>query len=207
MQHLTYLVLLTLISIAVSVMGFGIQRTSQNASIASLQYERVNKKVVTAIEMIEQDFRNLGSGVSSAAEAFPGAQVDTTSCRQSVGSMCYIVFQARIDQDVPTPRVIRYGWTKTDSISVKTGLEVERVPTYTLVRKVDGLYSSTLLERMTEFDVRLMNAAGKQLTGPPQETERIEIALAVATRVDDSETYDYQRRWQNTFRPVSLIIM
>lgn len=205
MQRLLFIVLTVLIGMAVAYAGFGIQRTSRHTAVASLQYEKVNQRVLEAAEMIARDFRNLGSGVLDQADLFPGAQIDTTSCRGKVGSQCYIVFKARIDSASHVPHEVRYEWTKTDSVALKTGPHTARVPTYRLLRYVDKAANTLRLDQVTAFEVRLLDADGEPLVGPLHETRRIQVALVVAAQSGASDgVYDYQQRWRNTFQPRNL---
>ncbi len=75
-------------------------------------------QMVSTIEVIERDLRNLGASKNSLATVFPAGSIDTTSCYVDATRRCGFSFWSRID-DATNEGVSRRGIEGGDTVMVR----------------------------------------------------------------------------------------
>ena len=190
LDHITGVVTAAIVILAIAVTQF----RSRDASYDATRYSAAKVRMLSVVEVMEQDIRNLGAGVDTAAHAIQG--FDTT------GTTRYLEFLGQTSQADEAVHVIRYEWSETGSVTLDDG---STIPTLTLERLIDGTVSGTSVGTITELTVDPMTRDSIAVTTNFRDTQIVAIELAAISPLGKGRQVE-QTRWQKVFRPVNLVM-
>lgn len=172
----------------------GLQLRTRNSSIDATQYGAAKTRLLDIVEMIEQDFSNIGSGVPTAAIATSIQSFDTLS------STRVFEFLGRTGVADPSPHVIRYEWAPTGTATLNDGTSI---PTYQITRRLDGAFSGESMSTITGVRIDLMDADSVAVGGLFANTRLVSVDITAVSPIGVGDAIE-QPRWRRIFRPVNL---
>lgn len=205
MQSLIYYVGATLVGFFAVFMLVMIMLRGQETSVDSTQIMRAKKSLFSAIENVELDFRNVGSGKRDVSTTFAG--IDTVACAESKEADCTFSFYGRADSTTADSSLIQYSWRQSGDEIIDADLsgsvdDLTNVTTYTLRRLVDGGHRFSV-DRVRRFQVILRDDAGN-VAAATTAVREIEIRLNVLVPTTQGDEAMEEVRWSSVFRPANL---
>lgn len=162
----------------------------QQTAIATTQYQASKISQADLVEMMDRDFRNIGS-------SFPNYTLDPTTAIIAFDSTGVFSFWAQTERGMP-PATIRYEWVQSGTVRVDTGY----VPAFAVSRTVDGNPAGGSSGSVTNFGLRLLDTDGNPAT-VLSDTRQIDVDLSIVSSLGSSslvETND----WRTVIRPAAL---
>lgn len=197
-DHLNAIIVSAVLVFILAWVMFQMQETNMETTL----HRQKQTQALDLIEMLERDLRNVGSGVDLTDDMILAYQWDEDNR--------YLEFLSISDtSEAATVEQIRYELESSDSLMVVDQGVSQRVPAYTLHRKVfsGGSYITTGSSQpmITELSVSLLDADSTPVTVALNATRIIEVQLKVASNLDTDEGMPVTV-WETRFRPVSLFL-
>lgn len=189
----------------IAVTLFTVQLRSQDVSIESTQFRAMKTSVLTAIQMIEADMKNLGSrhpGNSSIATfALPaGATFGIRDRPDTTSTIRSFEFYGQPAHTQP-PSLIRYEWEAVGAQTLPNG---DSVDVYHFRRFVDGRPDGEVQSALTHLSFTLLEDAGNTITDL-ENTRQIYVELRAVSPFGPGRTIQ-ETHWSTVFRPRGLAI-
>ncbi len=207
MQALINNIAATFIAGMILLMVLFLQFRSQATTIEAAQYSMAKTDQFQAVEILEMELRNAGAGIRHPVMTFTGGTIDTTSCFTSPSATCSFTFWTRLDSTLVDTMLVRYDWTQTGTIRLtghNPGSTPIPQPVYSVTRFVNGTAWGHLLDRATDFRIRMFDRLGNPINGNPQDTRRLQVRFEVPTRNTMKPTGIETVEWESVFWPVNL---
>lgn len=195
MQMILDLVVATVIAGTILLITLAVEFRGQQASVAATQYQAAKKGILSAVEWLEQDMNNLGSGFSPATDAIQ--HLDTTSSPREFS------FYARTDSATATAQLVTYEWEASESVVLENTSPPTQVPLYEFRRFIDGALAGTTPATFTKFDIHLLDRDSVSVTANLEDTRQVFVELAAISPLTKGSFME-QTRWNAVFRPVNL---
>ena len=181
-----------LVAAAILFTIVGLQLRGQRAAIDTSQYYNSKEGAQALLELVEQDFHNLGAGM-----------LDPSRAILPVGAQSF-QFYGQTDLSVPDSQLVSYTWTETGTVSLESG----EVDTYRVTRTVDGAATATSFDSVTDFSITLRDEDLLVITddtNPAQlaRTRRIDVSATAVSQFGVGETIE-ETRWFRNIRPANL---
>ena len=179
----------------------------QESSIDSTQILRAKRMLNVAVQNLELDFRNLGSGKLDIESALPAGGIDTLSCHSSKGPECVFSFWSKVDTVGVDTNLVEYRWSWYDDEDIDTDLSgsndnIVSVPVYQLSRVVDGV-KMYQLDRIRALDINTFDNDGNP-TSNVLEVRQIEVRLQTLIPTTQRDEAMEVTSWSTFFRPANL---
>ncbi len=176
-----------------------IQMRGQDAAIETRQFESMKSAQYNLTSVIEQDFKNIGSGYLLSGA---GAQlaIDTTSDVRTFS------FNARTDPSVQEAQRVTYRWEEVDEVELRSG---DTVPVMRLERQVGSSTDWTTLSdrKITDFRITLrnedLNIIESNSAGTLARTKRIDVSLRMISPLGTGDIFE-EITWNKRIRPTNL---
>lgn len=189
----------------IAVTLFTVQLRSQDVSLESTQFRAMKTSVLTAIQIIEADMKNLGSrhpgNFAISTFTLPaGAAFGIRNRPDTTSTLRSFEFYGQPAHTQP-PSLIRYEW---EPIGTQTLPDGDAVDVYHFRRFVDGRPSGEVREALTHLSFTLLEDAGNTITGL-ENTRQIYVELRAISPFGPGRTIQ-ETRWSTVFRPPGLAI-
>jgi hypothetical protein len=203
MQALIDHIAAVVIGAALLFMALAMIYKSQDSSIQAVQVDLAKMDLRTLVDIIEQDFNNMGSGMAG-----PNASSDPTdrvvATYEVTGDYSHLEFWSLQAYTGPAdPVLVRYRWKQEGTATFPDGTSVD---TYLVERQAAG--ATAVFDRVTDFSITLRNddLASVPLGGTPDELRLVRYVDVDVGMVSPVGTEDLlqQTRWAKRFRPLNL---
>jgi len=183
------------------------QFRGQEATIQAAQVDAGKGSLRVLVDMIEQDFNNIGSGVERPNDpTLPLAASEVIKSYGADGSYTALKFWALTSATgTPEPQLITYRWKQEGTATLPNGAVV---PTSRVERLVGqpGTLSGASFDNVTTFTVDL--ARDDQAAVPPNSADYravryMNVDIAMVSPLGTEGTIE-QTRWSKQFRPINL---
>lgn len=193
MQNFIGYTISVVIASLILLMVLALQFRQREVAVDTVQYEAAKSEILSFVEVVEQDFRNMGSQQRALAKTPSDLDVDTTvtsiypdpdaaDYRVSGNDTTWVVeFWGSTLPEQPA-QLIRYEHTKLDGETVRVmrnGTEQD-VHLYDVVRLVDGVMTARSSGEITDFSV---TPRMKEECSSP-DPERIPTKRAFTRKID-----------------------
>ena len=176
-----------------------IQMRGQDAAIETRQFESMKSAQHRLTAVIEQDFKNIGSGYLLSGA---GAQlaIDTTSEVRTFS------FNARTDPANKEAQRVTYRWEEVDEVELRSG---DMVPVIRLERQAGNSAPWTTLSHrsITDLGITLRNENLSVIQSNSAETlsrtKRIDVSLRMISPLGTGNTFEVIT-WNKRIRPPNL---
>lgn len=214
------LILYTVVSLVVGVvlfLMFSVQQRGQEASMDATQYRAAKQGMLNLVEMVEQDFKNVGSYMywdenASRFVAETSEPPNETAIRSDGvereevenGYHYTFEFHAQVDSTRP-PAVVRYEWMPMDRVvTLENGTEREL---YRVERYVDGDLSGTSENMVTSMDVELRpdTTGAANTIFNPEDTRQIDVSITAVSPLGRGKFIE-QSIFESAYRPRAMAI-
>lgn len=175
-------------------------RSNQDIQVESAQYYSGRTNMMSLIEIIEHDFRNLGAGVDASSPMILDYKWEPSDK--------YIEFISMVDTSVAAiPDSIKYALIPTKTIDIVLDDSLQSVQCYELQRQIyDGttyVYGGSSIDTITELNIDLFQAGGIPSTSDLDKVRQITVKLTALSPLGVGSVIQ-QHRWETSFRPFNL---
>ena len=203
MQTLVDLAFGSLVAGVVLLLVLVLQFESSRNAIDATQFRTGKTGLLSFIEVVEQDFKNIGGQFREAPvvgeelaleDAISPGMPDTT------GTTKAFEFRAQVDS-TQRAALIRYEWTDSgETVELEDGTAT----LYDVERLVDGVVTGTFRGLVTRMEVHLRryedNAAP---IFNPWDTRRVEVKIHAISPAGKGTLIE-ELRWEKHFHPVNM---
>lgn len=174
---------------------FALSTRSNDSSVEALQVDLAKTEIRLLVDVVEQDFNNIGSGLGK-----PNGAISTF-----VDSSDYTVlrFRALTDTATATPATITYRWRPEGTTYLPDGTPVA---TYEVERRAKG--TTIFFDNATAFDIKLRKDRLDLVPpGSPADSLAVvryaDVEIAMIPPIGTEGVLE-QTRWTKRFRPINL---
>lgn len=172
---------------------------SQASTIEATQVDLAKTELRSLIDLVEQDFNNMGSGMTYPNENTPNRVIRTFGTASGYTAMSFYSLEDPIG--LPDTVLVTYRWRQQGSVTLPDGTSTEA---YEVQREVGS--TTARFEKVTAFSIDLTR---KDFTPIPleatdlEEARYIDIEIAMVSPVGVEALLE-QTRWSKQFRPMNL---
>jgi hypothetical protein len=190
MQNLIAYSVTILVAFVILMIIMTVNLRVQQTAIATTQYQASKISQADLVEMMDRDFRNIGS-------SYPNYALDPTTAIIAFDSTGVFSFWAQTERGMP-PATVQYDWAESGTVRLDSGY----VPAYSISRTVDGNPAGGSSGSVTNFGLRLLDSNGNPVA-VLSDTRQIDVDLSIVSSLGSSslvETND----WRTVIRPAAL---
>lgn len=215
-QQYLYFAAVALIAGSVMLMLGTIKVEGQEAAIDAVQYRAARARILDLVQIMERDFRNVGSFMYFNGTHFVGKKpkllVNNIVKEYTKGAVNVFEFMAQTDPE-KEPELVRYTWEEKKDQVVKLNNKSERT-LYVVERRVGPAGTLTFRSEglITDFDISIdrdgpldqdLNTIG--VLGDLDDTRRIKLRMAAISPLGKGDSVE-ETRFDAVFRPIAMTI-
>ncbi len=196
MANLLDMTLAALLAGSILLMSFVTINRNQSTSWEAKQHLASKVGLLAVIEIVENDFANIGSGMAIPNNAI--VSLDTTSTTKS------FQFYSRTNIAFADSQLVNFEWSEVGTATVFNGTTIADIPVYQITRYIDGVLRGNSIATIKEISIELRDETGTTVSSANYPLAReIEVHVEIVSPLGPSKVIP-QNSWTKVFRPIKL---